>query len=151
VNLVTHTCKDWLRQHFHALDVEQHVIIKSLIRPGSSDLVDLYMRQKRTSSWMANDISCGVGYASMSDLVDDYYVHPEFHNDQQLLFQISVSPEQIKRVELISLKISAAQVNLAVDTGFEKIYQRIKKLSLPFGTRVCKQERKLINYRTKNE
>ena len=90
----------------------------------------------------------GVILYDTGDLVDDYYVYPKFRNDQQLLFQINVSAEQIERVELIPLKISAAQVNLAAGTDFEEIYQRIKDLSLPFGTEVSKQDGRLIAYGT---
>lgn len=58
----------WLRDNFHALDPDRHVKIHCLIRPGSVDLVDLYARQQRTAVWLANDTSCGAGFAPLSDL-----------------------------------------------------------------------------------
>jgi S-adenosylmethionine synthetase len=58
----------WLRDHLHALDSERHVRIRSLVRPGSADLVELYTRQRDEGRWLANDTSCGVGYAPLSDL-----------------------------------------------------------------------------------
>ena len=58
----------WLREHLHALDPERHVRIRSLVRPGSADLVELYSRQREEGRWLANDTSCGVGYAPLSDL-----------------------------------------------------------------------------------
>ena len=42
--------------------------LHSLIRPGSSDLVELYLRQEQTGIALANDTSCGVGYAPLSEL-----------------------------------------------------------------------------------
>ena len=66
--LVEKTCRNWLNTHFHALDVDNHVKIHCLIRPGSSDLVDLYLRQQHTGIALANDTSCGVGYAPLSEL-----------------------------------------------------------------------------------
>jgi len=62
------TCKDWFREHFHALDPEAHVKIHSLVRPGSIELVDLFMQQKKTGVWLANDTSFGVGFAPLSGL-----------------------------------------------------------------------------------
>ena len=58
----------WLREHLHALDPIQHVRIQSMVRPGSADLVELYARQRDEGRWLANDTSCGVGYAPISEL-----------------------------------------------------------------------------------
>jgi S-adenosylmethionine synthetase len=58
----------WLRGRFHALDPEKHVRIHVHTRPGSSDLVQLYLRQREAGLWLANDSSCGVGYAPLSRL-----------------------------------------------------------------------------------
>lgn len=66
--LVEQSCTDWLQANFHALDVERDVKIHSLIRPGSNDLVELYLRQEKTGIALANDTSCGVGYAPFSEL-----------------------------------------------------------------------------------
>ena len=66
--IVQESCMNWLRTHFHALDPERHVKLHSLIRPGSAELVDLYLRQKQTGVALANDTSCGVGYAPLSAL-----------------------------------------------------------------------------------
>ncbi|HTP82356.1 MAG TPA: methionine adenosyltransferase, partial [Alphaproteobacteria bacterium] len=42
--------------------------IHSLIRPGSADLVDLFLRQQKSNVWLANDTSIGVGYAPATAL-----------------------------------------------------------------------------------
>lgn len=76
----------------------------------------------------------GVILYDTGDLVDDYYVYPQHRNDQQLLFLIDAAPGQIKRLELIPLKIANAQVNRATGSDYEQIYQRIRNLSSPFGT-----------------
>jgi S-adenosylmethionine synthetase len=67
-DLVNETCSNWLHSHFHALRPEQHVKIHHLIRPGSVDLVELYLRQEKSGIAFANDTSCGVGYAPLSEL-----------------------------------------------------------------------------------
>lgn len=62
------SCQDWVRNHFHALDPEKHIRLHVHTRPGSSDLLDLYLRQREAGEWLANDTSCGVGYAPLSTL-----------------------------------------------------------------------------------
>lgn len=96
--LVRESCSNWMRSHFHALDPERHVKLHSLIRPGSVDLVDLYLRQEETGVALANDTSCGVGYAPLSELervvlqVEKYLnasdiksVHPEIGEDIKVM------------------------------------------------------------------
>lgn len=58
-------CRDWLRQHLPELDVEKHVAIYSRIRPGSADLTRLFARSRLP---LANDTSCGAGFAPSTDL-----------------------------------------------------------------------------------
>jgi S-adenosylmethionine synthetase len=60
--------REWLRRNLHALDPDRDVKIHCLIRPGSSDLVELYLRSRQTGIWLANDTSCGVGFAPLSEL-----------------------------------------------------------------------------------
>ena len=58
----------WLREHLHALDAEAHVRVHCLVRPGSPDLVELYRRGWKSGIWLANDTSCGVGWAPLDEL-----------------------------------------------------------------------------------
>jgi len=66
--ILVESTRTWFHDNFHALDPDRHVKIHSLIRPGSAELVNLYERQHRTGLWLANDTSCGVGYAPLSEL-----------------------------------------------------------------------------------
>ena len=61
-------CEHWLREHFHALDPGRHVKIHCLLRPGSSELVELFLRQRQNAAPLANDTSCGVGFAPLDEL-----------------------------------------------------------------------------------
>src|SRR3569623_511507 len=63
----------WFQRHFHALDGEKQLRIHVHSRPGSADLADLYLRQQRTGEWLANDTSCGVGYAPLTSLEQAVY------------------------------------------------------------------------------
>lgn len=97
-DLVHESCSNWLRSHMHALNPARHVKIHSLVRPGSADLVDLYLRQEKTGIALANDTSCGVGYAPLSPLEsmvlrvekhlnasDIKSVHPEIGEDIKVM------------------------------------------------------------------
>jgi S-adenosylmethionine synthetase len=65
--IVEQSCTNWLNSNLHALDPAQHIKLHSLIRPGSPDLVELYLRQESSGIALANDTSCGVGYAPLSE------------------------------------------------------------------------------------
>ncbi|MGE5772477.1 MAG: methionine adenosyltransferase [Hyphomicrobiales bacterium] len=58
----------WLRSNLHALDADRHVVIHSLIQPGSADLSALFSRRSEADIPLANDTSIGVGYAPMSSV-----------------------------------------------------------------------------------
>ena len=66
--LAIEASREWLKHHCHALDVDRHIRIHSLIRPGSADLVDLYVRQQTKGNELANDTSCGIGFAPLTPL-----------------------------------------------------------------------------------
>lgn len=62
-------CRSWLAANMHALDVERHVRVHCLVRPGSSELVELFERQRlQGAPRLANDTSLGVGFAPLSAL-----------------------------------------------------------------------------------
>lgn len=66
--LIAEGGREWLRENLRGLDPERHVRFHCLIRPGSSELVELFLRQRAQGVWLANDTSCGVGYAPLSEL-----------------------------------------------------------------------------------
>jgi S-adenosylmethionine synthetase len=66
--IAVEACRTWLRQHLHALDVDRQVRFHCLIRPGSVDLTELFARQRGDAAPLANDTSCGVGYAPLSEV-----------------------------------------------------------------------------------
>jgi S-adenosylmethionine synthetase len=66
--LAVATTRAWLGAHLHALDLDRHVRVHCLIRPGSHDLVELFERQRQGAPRLANDTSMGVGFAPLSPL-----------------------------------------------------------------------------------
>lgn len=65
---VAEACRGWLRDHLRHLDADRHVNLHILLRPSSEDLVKLFPNLRRAGSILANDTSCGVGYAPLSPL-----------------------------------------------------------------------------------
>ncbi|GAB6065438.1 methionine adenosyltransferase [Aquifex pyrophilus] len=67
--LAVEVARNWIKENIRNLDPDKHVIIKPRIKPGSKDLVDLFLRfQQKGEVPLANDTSFGVGYAPLDDL-----------------------------------------------------------------------------------
>jgi S-adenosylmethionine synthetase len=66
--LAVTACRRWLRHHLRALDPERHVRLHLLVRPGSPELVELFLRQPAGAPPLANDTAIGVGFAPLSEL-----------------------------------------------------------------------------------
>ena len=64
-DLTRDACLSWIRAHLRQ-DVSDHVRITSLVRPGSTDLRALFARGAQLV--LANDTSCGSGFAPLSSL-----------------------------------------------------------------------------------
>ena len=62
------TSVSWLAEHMHALDPEQHVRVRCLVRSGSGELTDLFERRLRAGVSFANDTSIGVGFWPLTRL-----------------------------------------------------------------------------------
>ena len=67
-SLAIESSRDWLAKNIRFLDPQQHVRIIPRIRPTSSDLARLFMRQNEAGRPLANDTSFGVGFAPLSEL-----------------------------------------------------------------------------------
>ncbi len=133
--LVRESCSNWLRAHFHALDPEQHVKLHCLVRPGSADLVDLYLRQEETGIALANDTSCGVGYAPLSELErvvlqvekslnspEIKSVHPEIGEDIKVM--------GVRRGDVIELTIACAFVDQYISDVDDYVRKKTRLITL---------------------
>jgi S-adenosylmethionine synthetase len=58
----------WFASNMHALDAGEGLRLHCITQPGSPELVGLFMRQKKQGVFLANDTSCGVGFAPLSEL-----------------------------------------------------------------------------------
>lgn len=85
---------------------------------------------------------CPIIYAA-GDLVDDYYVDPEFRNDHQLLFEMKLSRGALQRIELHPVFIKDCQVHIATGKQFDHIAAWMSKICKEMGTRVQHDEGKI--------
>ncbi|MFZ5790115.1 MAG: methionine adenosyltransferase [Pseudomonadota bacterium] len=58
----------WFATYLPQLDPRNHLKTHCLVRAVSSDLADLFERRSAERGFLANDTSCGVGYAPLSRL-----------------------------------------------------------------------------------
>ncbi len=66
--IAVETARRWLKNSLRALDPGRHVRVHCLLRPSSAALADLFLRQRESGVVLANDTSCGVGYAPLDAL-----------------------------------------------------------------------------------
>jgi len=64
--LAVESCRALLRAQVRNLDPERHVRLHLRIRPGSAELADLWLRKRADDDWLANDTSCGTGFAPLT-------------------------------------------------------------------------------------
>lgn len=144
--LVEESCRNWLRSNFHALDAEADVKLHSLIRPGSADLVELYLRQEKTGIALANDTSCGVGYAPMSELeritikveknlntADFKKMHPETGEDIKVM--------AVRNNDAIELTIACAYIDRYVSDIDDYVQKKARLAELVEKTAATVSER----------
>lgn len=74
------------------------------------------------------------------DLVDDYYVDPEFRNDHQLLFELELDRAALRRIRLHPVLIKDCRAQPAQGEQREYIAQRITRLCAEMGTEVRRSD-----------
>ncbi len=100
--IAVESAKEWLKENIHAIDPEKHMRIHTYIRPGSVDLVDIYMRQLKEGVPLSNDTSFGVGYAPFDDLENVVYHIEKRLNDKKLK---EVHPEIGEDIKVMGVRV----------------------------------------------
>jgi S-adenosylmethionine synthetase len=67
-DLAAEAMTSWVHGNLRHLDPRRHVELRPLIRAGSAELVELFLRQSMLGAPLANDTSVGVGFAPLTDL-----------------------------------------------------------------------------------
>jgi S-adenosylmethionine synthetase len=90
------TAKKWLQKNIRHLDVSKDIFITSKIRPGSSDLVDLFNRFGKGEIPLANDTSFGAGYYPTTILENSIVKIEELLNSEATKNRFPFIGEDIK-------------------------------------------------------
>ena len=114
--LVEEVATDWFAANLRMLDPAEHLRVHSLVRPGSADLVELYRRQQAAGEWLANDTSCGVGFAPLSPLEEAVLGVERHLNSSAFKQEVPAAGEDIKVMgvrlgEAIALTVACAIID----------------------------------------
>ena len=109
--IAVEAARDWLTAHLRCLNVATDVRILSRLRPGSTDLSRLFARSTRSP--LANDTSCGAGFAPLTELEQTVLAVERTLNDRETKHAHPELGEDIKvmgvrRSSSIELTISCA-------------------------------------------
>ena len=83
------TAKDWFKENLRFVDPEKHIQYQAEMKPGSSDLVDIFKRREKGKVLGANDTSAAVGYAPLTKTerivlnTERYVNHKDFKRKNQ--------------------------------------------------------------------
>lgn len=82
---------------------------------------------------------CPIIYAA-GDLVDDYYVDPQYRNDHQLLFELELSHDSLLRIFFHPVFIQYCRVRPATGAQFAHIVEWMTRMCDELGTRVRQRD-----------
>ena len=139
--------RQWFRKNFHALDPERHLKIHCLIRPGSQDLTELFLRQATTGIALANDTSCGVGYAPLSELErvvleSERYINSPVIRDAHPAFGQDIKVMGLRSDNHIVLTVACAFIDRYVQDMDDYLQQKntLARLVIENAKKITKQE-----------
>lgn len=118
-DIAVDACREWLSARLRCLDVGTDVRIVSRLHPGSTDLNRLFVRGR--SRPLANDTSCGAGFAPLTDLEKAVLAVERTLNDRETKRAHPELGEDIKvmgvrRSDRIELTISCAFIGRFVES-----------------------------------
>jgi len=119
--------QSFLKSTLRFLDVDKHVIMKSMIKQGSSELINVFNSDKTMP--LANDSSFGVGYAPLSRLEKLVLECERYLNSPKLKKELPEVGEDIKVMGLRRDKEATLTIAAAIVSGLtpdEEHYLNIK-------------------------
>jgi S-adenosylmethionine synthetase len=139
--------RDWLRRNLRGLDPDHHVRIHCLVRPGSADLADLFLRETSPGMRLSNDTSIGVGFAPLTELERVVAEVEARLNSSEVKESCPEVGEDIKVMgvrhgDRIRLTVSCAFVGkyLANGSDYLEKKERAKQTALEASRRVAQRE-----------
>jgi S-adenosylmethionine synthetase len=110
--IAVNACREWLSARVRCLDVETDVRIVSRLRPGSTDLNRLFVRG--LASPLANDTSCGAGFAPLTDLEKAVLAVERTLNDRETK---NAHPELGEDIKVMGVRRSGT-IELTISCAF---------------------------------
>lgn len=126
------TSERWLQDHLRALDPAAHVKIHSLVRSGPGAIPGIpSARPREDTIWLANNTSCGVGYAPLSELETIVYRVERFLNlpatkDRHPEVGEDIKVMGIRRSRHISLRLEVAFIGRSVHDIHEYTEKKVR-------------------------
>jgi S-adenosylmethionine synthetase len=127
----------WLAENLRFVDVNRQVRIHCNIRPGSVELTKLFLGQQQAKMAIANDTSCGVGYAPLNTLENIVLQVEQYLNSHAVKAAYPAIGEDIKVMGVrldneINLTVACAIVGRFINDmlGYIEIKQKIAELTL---------------------
>ncbi|ARM75971.1 methionine adenosyltransferase [Acidianus manzaensis] len=148
--IIVESVKDWIKNNFRYLDAEKHVIVDYKIGKGSTDLVGIFDKGKKSTP-LSNDTSFGVGFAPFSILENLVYQTERFLNSKDIKSQLPEIGEDIKVMGLrkdkdIYLTIAMSTISQLIedmdhylsikDEVMQKVLDLANKLAPDYNTNV---------------
>ncbi len=135
--------RGWIERNLRAVDSRNHVVVSNLVRPGSVELVDLFDRQRESRIPLANDTSCGVGYAPLSETerivlaVERHLTSDASHAIAPALGE-DVKVMAVRQGEAVRLTIACAMIDSALrdSADYAKAKRQARELALEAAGRV---------------
>lgn len=78
------------------------------------------------------------------DFVDDYMVDPKLRNDRSFLFLLELTKAGVGQIELVPIRITNMQVNLAKGGDASWTIKRMRRLCQELGTEAAERDDRLI-------
>ena len=124
--------RKWLKENIRHLDVENHIITKVKIRPGSQGLVELFERFGKGEVPLSNDTSIGAGFYPFDELEKTVYKTEKLLNSGETKRKYPFIGEDIKVIgirnkEKIRLTVAMATVDKYIQ-GLDDYIDKIRKV-----------------------
>ncbi len=135
--LAEQASRAWVGRHLRAVDFDRHLAVQILVRPGSGELVELFERREPARALLANDTSCGVGYAPLSELermvlaVEQRLNAPEARDADPARGE-DVKVMGVRRDDRVQLTVACAMIDGALRdlSDYAQAKQRAAELAL---------------------
>jgi S-adenosylmethionine synthetase len=142
--LAEETATVWLRTNMHALNIATDVRFHCLVHPGSPELVNLFMRQRDQGVFLANDTSCGVGFAPLTELERVVLAVERKLNTREFKTECPETGEDIKVMGVrehdeITLTVSCAFIGRFIKDigGYRDAKHRLQMAVLEIARSIC--------------